>query len=375
MSVHPDGRCVVHQFNDHQEPADFHSTASTGLTDLLNRVGRQQNIADESIYTGYLGLVLATRLMRQIGFDVEQMPLQEYQPSRRCTFLTGSAGYFALQTVLTEGRTGLQDLLELGQQVQAMPLEDCELLYGRTGYLYALLFVRRQLGSEHFAHDIVSALVEQIVQEGRRQRGEILQWAWHGKAYFGAVHGMAGILYVLLHCQLSEIGPHLQAIQKTADWLIANGRMDNGNFRSSLHSQSDLIHFCHGAPGTIPLLVKLAHFFPHAGQYLRIAQEAGEVVWQRGLLATKGPGLCHGIPGNACALLDMYRLTADKKWLHRAQHFCLFAVQHMDGLLPHADHPYSLFEGATGALYALAATLHADRLPTGGSCFPGLGYI
>jgi hypothetical protein len=42
--------------------------------------------------------------------------------------------------------------------------------------------------------------------------------------------------------------------------------------------------------------------------YLAAALRAGELVWQRGLLR-KGPGLCHGVSGNAYALLRLYKTT------------------------------------------------------------------
>lgn len=38
------------------------------------------------------------------------------------------------------------------------------------------------------------------------------------------------------------------------------------------------------------------------------ALRAGELVWQRGLLK-KGPGLCHGVSGNAYALARLYKTT------------------------------------------------------------------
>lgn len=44
---------------------------------------------------------------------------------------------------------------------------------------------------------------------------------------------------------------------------------------------------------------------------------AGDVVWERGIL-TKGYGLCHGTAGNGYVFLDLYRITYDPKWLHRA---------------------------------------------------------
>ena len=51
--------------------------------------------------------------------------------------------------------------------------------------------------------------------------------------------------------------------------------------------------------------------------YLELAQSAGDVVWERGLLK-KGYALCHGTAGNGYVFLALYRATNDTKWLHRA---------------------------------------------------------
>lgn len=43
-------------------------------------------------------------------------------------------------------------------------------------------------------------------------------------------------------------------------------------------------------------------------KYLNLALDAGEVVWQRGLLR-KGYSICHGVAGNAYCFLDLYQTT------------------------------------------------------------------
>ena len=40
---------------------------------------------------------------------------------------------------------------------------------------------------------------------------------------------------------------------------------------------------------------------------------AAELIWSDGLLK-KGPGLCHGVAGNAYAMLAVWRHTGDEKW-------------------------------------------------------------
>lgn len=62
----------------------------------------------------------------------------------------------------------------------------------------------------------------------------------------------------------------------------------------------------------------------HQREYLDLAAAAGDTVWQRGLLR-KGYGLCHGTAGNGYVFLDLYRLTNENKWLHRAIKVLYFA--------------------------------------------------
>ena len=115
-------------------------------------------------------------------------------------------------------------------------------------------------------------------------------------------------------------------------------------------------------------------------------------MWRRGLLVTKGPGLCHGVGGSICALVDLYTCTGDAKWLWRAQQFGAVLVRLLARVAPLADRKLSLYEGKGGALYALAVVqaLSDHAAPCGGpnnthprmrrgpgqdwqSCFPGLG--
>jgi hypothetical protein len=65
--------------------------------------------------------------------------------------------------------------------------------------------------------------------------------------------------------------------------------------------------FCHGSPALIPLMTLAADIYPKMEELcLEVAQKAGEITWQRGILM-KGGGLCHGIAGNAYLLHNLYR--------------------------------------------------------------------
>ena len=141
----------------------------------------------------------------------------------------------------------------------------------------------------------------------------------------------------------------------------------SGNFPSSAGRTSDkLVQFCHGGPGIIPVL--LAARAVCAGDATRIAAytaaavRAGHDVYRRGILC-KGVGLCHGIAGNAFALLALFRATEDELWLARAEEFAGTALALLPELQDVPDDPLSLFNGLAG-LAALLSALDEPRNAT-----------
>jgi hypothetical protein len=100
-------------------------------------------------------------------------------------------------------------------------------------------------------------------------------------------------------------------------------------------------------------------------RYLEAAERSGEAVWDRGLL-TKGPGACHGVSGNAFALLRLYRTTGDERWLTRAWAFAEFTNgEEFARAARTPDRPTSLFEGS-----AALALLWANLLTPSRGGFP-----
>ena len=94
-------------------------------------------------------------------------------------------------------------------EVLEAPATPDELLYGRAGCLYALLFIKQHGGNVN--EDLISALANAIVRSGRKLAEELrqknsatppLMYEWHGKKYLAAAHGVAGILYLLLQASL-----------------------------------------------------------------------------------------------------------------------------------------------------------------------------
>lgn len=284
-----------------------------------------------------------------------------------------------------------------------------EMLYGRVGYLYSILFVKKYAPKTcdlvfpaHTFDLFLEKLVDKLILEGKTNafdlitglpitlgksttttstnnnnnnysstnisattnNNEVLMFEWHHKKYLGAAHGLSGILFILLSCPWKVIEKHKIILQNTLDWLFdLNLKTTNKNFPSSIGGgpnkrlNDTLVQWCHGAPGFLYLYLKAFEIFGHQDEkkkqlYLEKAIECSEVIWRHGLLK-KGLGLCHGISGNAYCFLELYRITKNaERDLNRAFHFAKFGLNYDNPKYGFntPDTPYSLFEGLSGSI-------------------------
>ena len=81
-----------------------------------------------------------------------------------------------------------------------------ELLYGRAGCLYSLLFMK-QYCKDKVDGNLIVHIAEAIIDSGKRLAKEMqhkgyktppLMFEWHDKKYLGPAHGFAGIIYLLV---------------------------------------------------------------------------------------------------------------------------------------------------------------------------------
>jgi hypothetical protein len=291
-------------------------------------------------------------------------------PPHRVSLLEGAyVGARAMHAVLLydSGRTteALQQALDLAQLLRRLtselPSHECDVLYGRAGALQVILFLRKHLQSPHLAHDTVVQIATDILEEGSRYAathpdiGFPLLWKWHDSLYLGAAHGVVGILQTLLSLPKTELEglpdghDYVQFIHQTIDELDSYC-YSGGNLQSRIRvgeppGTDRLVHWCHGAPGHVLLLMQAAEVYGDCRHLERAKHIAEAVVWHRGLLR-KGVGLCHGISGSVYALLAAGR--ADPSLVHKAAYFVDFAMKHVDELELVPDHPYSVFEGMAG---------------------------
>ncbi|GBF87891.1 hypothetical protein Rsub_00603 [Raphidocelis subcapitata] len=368
--------------------------------------------AGPTLYTGTAGVAFA--LARAARCDPGLLPLAarlaESAAGRGAALrrrvaesvLDGQAGVAAVQAIVTSAANPSAPLDEplsrfracCAQAASAPGAGSDEVLYGRAGCVLGALTLNKQLGRGAVDDATLGAICAAMLASGRALSARLglaagggppLFYTWpegggRGHPYLGAAHGLLGIVHALLHCW--DLLPSLDARARadalaTLDYALSLESSVPGRGAAGGHwpvmarlggLQEDaagrepvLVHWCHGSPG---VAMTLCRAFEVTGdlKYLAAAVSAGQLVWERGLL-TKGPGLCHGVSGNAYALLACWRATRDPLWLARAQRFAVFIGEpgggggRGDWGAP--DHPASLFEGLGGAL-VLLSDLTAD---------------
>jgi hypothetical protein len=248
---------------------------------------------------------------------------------RGASFLEGTPGLLALRACVAAaaGRAGdaaaaAARLAALEADVARLPRGDCELLYGRAGYLHACLLARSaspaSIPPSLLARTAADILAAGASAADARGAAFALKWGllftWHGSEYLGAAHGLAGILQTLLHAETALLeasrasgagagggGGGAGAFSEgdaariragtlaLAGALLPNGnlptRYDSGGAdpRRVTQQEDRLVQWCHGAPGFLLLAAAAA---THAGaaatpaaRLARPAAAAAECVW------------------------------------------------------------------------------------------------
>ncbi|XP_068931323.1 glutathione S-transferase LANCL1 isoform X4 [Petaurus breviceps papuanus] len=296
---------------------EFSQRINNKIRELLQQMEIGLKSADRrdcTIYTGWAGIALLyLHLYDVYGDPVYLQMSHEYVKKSLCsltkrtiTFLCGDAGPLAVGAVVyhrmgneKQSEDCITRLLHLNKLDSRVP---DEMLYGRMGYIYALLFVNKYFGQEKIPQHHIQQVCDMVISSGEtlaRKRNFIsktpLMYEWYQEYYVGAAHGLAGIYYFLMQVFNEE-------------------------------------------------------------KYLNDALKCADVIWKFGLLR-KGYGLCHGAAGNAYAFLTLYKLTHDMKYLYRACKFAEWCLDYGEHGCRTPDTPFSLFEGMAGTIYFLSDLL------------------
>ncbi|GIL63572.1 hypothetical protein Vafri_17613 [Volvox africanus] len=205
----------------------------------------------------------------------------------------------------------------------AMDSENDEYLYGRAGYLQGAQLLNCHLCAGTVPVEVVEGVATEMLESGRELAARLrwqrtdtppppLFYMWphreQGEPYLGAAHGLMGILFSLLHCDL-VVQQHAEDLRASLAYVASHEidcpscsssgghyptrmAVSTSDLAEAKSSSKALVHWCHGAPGAVFMWCKAHQVFGDPA-YLSAARRAGEVVWQLGLLK-KGHGLCHG---------------------------------------------------------------------------------
>ncbi|XP_050422284.1 glutathione S-transferase LANCL1-like [Adelges cooleyi] len=340
----------------------------------LNSEHGDDNHRVESIYSGMAGIAVlfnfhALKTQNQLNTKekakliIEKCLLKLHTTSNRVSYLTGESGVYVTAATIYKTHMDFVNVNNMIKKVtDLLPRvldEDYsdELLYGRAGYLYSLLLLKRVGWKDPQRDKLIRQIVSAILNSGmyfcvkENIKKTPIMYEWHLKKYLGAAHGLSGILHCLLLANEYLTKKELDDLIKPALNYLLSFRFESGNIQSSINNDNDrLVQWCHGAAG-VALTFALAYKVFQDNQYLLAAEKFGEVVWSRGLL-TKGYGLCHGVSGNTYTFLALYQITKNSKYLYRTAKFMEWCLS-TDRQNRNPDRPLSLFEGITGVIYML----------------------
>ena len=283
------------------------------------------------------------------------------------------------------------------KQISENKYAEVELLYGTSGYLYCLLFLKKYFLKEKINEiikethikildgiiiDIFNILLNVGINSMNKFNWDkcmLFPFPMSGrkdpKFYLGAAHGLIGAIYLLL--STIKLFPELctKKVQINSkeimikDLLLENVKYiqtlqikSTGNFPSDVegNDSGDKVHFCHGCIGAIHLFLLAEELSPN-NKFKETAFLCNKSLWERGLLY-KGNGVCHGMSGVIYGLIKLYKETREELYLKEAIGICFGTFdekvqklvreykdpQRLCKGIP--DTPYSLMEGEGGCL-------------------------
>lgn len=175
----------------------------------------------------------------------------------------------------------------------------------------------------------------------------------------GSGHGFAGNVRALIGApEWLDDAAAVEARAVEAVKRLAVVERDVANWPPDHEWRNPRVQWCHGSPGILTSLARLA---PQDAEYTALLEAGGELAWRVGPLAGNA-GLCHGTGGNGFAFLALHERTGDERWRQRARAFAAHALTQAT-----QDRGwYSLFTGDIGAALLAAACIDGD------SRFPGI---
>ena len=329
--------------------------------------------------------------------------VEESNPADTNSFFFGDSGLYLFYCIYANEinnkdlfEKNFKNLIDL-KLISKNEKSEVELLYGTSGYLYCLLYLKKYIMFEMKGNNIIQdnsidllndTIIEifNIVLKSGIENMKEYDWDKcllypfpinynQSYLYLGAAHGLIGVLYILLstikfypdlfkqNLTIDENKINIQDILlKSIKYVQSLQIKSTGNFPSDIYGKDsgELVHFCHGCVGALPLFILAEHFYPNNG-FKETALSCNKCLWERGLLY-KGNSLCHGMPGIVYSLIRLYKYTKDDLYLKEAIGICKGTYDpKIQSLVKEdkdpqrkckgiPDTPYSLMEGEGGCL-------------------------
>jgi len=337
------------------------------------------------VYNGLSGIAyMFYYLHRRLGnqeyldsaFKYVEAALQVLEGERSSsTFLCGAPGPYLIAALCYQAlgdHEKVKVYIDRLLLFQTQRVKASEHLYGKSGYLFALLFAKRYITPDLIPDELVTKVCNDIVKSGKnfpyKPSGCPLMYSWQKSKYIGAAHGMAGILYTLLCVDSYVKNKEILPLIKESLSYLESLMLPNGNWGWFVEDESvndSVVQWCHGAPGFAFLWCK-AYQTLGDEKYLNLAKICAKTTWEYGLLK-KGRSLCHGVTGNGYVFLELYKITKDLTYWHKALKFLEFCWSDTAREMDEPDTPWSLFEGV-----AAVPVFCCDVMdPEGSLGFPG----
>ncbi|KAG5678731.1 hypothetical protein PVAND_008379 [Polypedilum vanderplanki] len=370
------------------------------IQSYVNKILQYKNYNDGDLYVGSSGIAFMFLKLSQSAATNTSFPsalqnakmfidhskkyLSKKEPDK-ASLLCGNAGIFAVSAIINHAQNNARDYkediknfvsgFEVCKKLNFCKFGSDEVLFGRAGYLSGVYWINQNLQERVLSAEQITQICDVIIESGvayaQRHRLNIpMMWECYGDKYLGAAHGICAILHMLLESPLfaAEKLQHTlnqkQQLIKTCIDTYLQMQSSDGNFPSVLEdadkTEHKLVHWCHGAPGSVYLFAKAFLIFKEE-KYLQVVVRAGDLIWNKGLLR-KGPSICHGVAGNGYVFLLLYRLTNDQKHLYRASCFADFLTNEIflrEARTP--DRPMSLYEGIAGTICFLIDLLQPEN--------------
>jgi hypothetical protein len=301
------------------------------------------------LYFGKAGVLWAIDYLQTVGaidstFDVtthldtalaqnrQRYPKVSPYPEQS-SYLFGELPLLLLQYKLSPSEDKANQILHSIHKNDSQPIR--ELMWGIAGSMLAAYFMyqwTREIRWQEVFKLQASLLLREWKPFGEAGYLWMIDLYGSERQWLGPVHGFASNLTPLLIGRSLLTEREFQDISTKAMMTVVQTSMteDNGANWPAVYdparanSTSNLVQYCHGAPGMVTALAMLPKRIDL--QFDRILEQGGELTWQAGPLK-KGSNLCHGTGGNGYAFLKLFIRTENQMWLDRARAFAMEAIE------------------------------------------------